>query len=399
LVSGEKHVRIHGRNYQVHARIEQLEGLSGHADRRELLQWLDHFQHPPRQLFLTHGDEQAALALQQTIRARFGFDVSVPGYGDEVLLSDDGPSVVPARSLAANESQPVLSESVAAEPAAGAQAPALSESVAAEPATAASNDDAGSRQPVRVTRQLPSSSVVHPDFDFLDRTRCPAVDFLDQDPWRVLRIQSDLIQALEVMTQALRTRLRTVAVFGSSRLPPTHPSYQLALDTCRLLGQLGFAVITGGGPGIMEAANRGCKQAGAPSIGLNIELPHEQTINAYCDVSYTCRYFFVRKMMFVKYARGFVIFPGGFGTMDELFEALTLIQTGKLAEFPVVLVGRDYWHPLVNWLRDTMHGDGCIGVEDMERFTLLDTAEQVADHLDHAIDGRGLVSPWPKARE
>jgi len=139
----------------------------------------------------------------------------------------------------------------------------------------------------------------------------------------VMRIQSDTMQGIEVMSRALEGRRRAVAVFGSARLPESDPAYQLAQETCRLLGEKGFAVITGGGPGIMEAANRGARDAKSLSIGLNIELPHEQSLNPYCDASYKCHYFFVRKMMFAKYSRGFIIFPGGFGTLDELFESDT----------------------------------------------------------------------------
>ena len=142
--------------------------------------------------------------------------------------------------------------------------------------------------------------------------------------------------------------------FGSARTAPGDPDYELARETARLVGESGLAMITGGGPGIMEAANRGAKDAGAPSIGLNIELPFEQGGNPYCDISLQFHYFFARKIMFVRYASGFVVFPGGFGTMDELFEALTLIQTGKITEFPVVLVGSDYWRGLVDWLCERM---------------------------------------------
>jgi uncharacterized protein (TIGR00730 family) len=169
--------------------------------------------------------------------------------------------------------------------------------------------------------------------------------------------------------------------FGSARTPPGDPDYELARETARLVGESGLAIITGGGPGIMEAANRGAKDAGAPSVGLNIELPFEQGGNPYCDISLQFHYFFVRKIMFVRYASGFVVFPGGFGTMDELFEALTLIQTGKITEFPVVLVGSDYWSGLVDWIRERMLAEGNISPDDLDLFKVTDEPLEVRDLL------------------
>ncbi len=225
-------------------------------------------------------------------------------------------------------------------------------------------------------------SVRHtPDFDFLDKTK-QRTAFLDEDPWRVLRIQSDLIHGVETMARALAGWNRVVAVFGSSRKHEGDRYYELAKVTCRLLAERGFAIITGGGPGIMEAANRGAKEGGTLSIGLNIHLPQEQEFNPYVDVAYECRYFFVRKMMFAKYAHGFVIFPGGFGTMDELFESLTLIQTGKVANFPVILFGSDYWMPLVHWLRDKMLAEGCIVESELGLLGLTDEPAAVANWME-----------------
>jgi uncharacterized protein (TIGR00730 family) len=169
--------------------------------------------------------------------------------------------------------------------------------------------------------------------------------------------------------------------FGSARTPPGDPDYELARETARLVGESGLAIITGGGPGIMEAANRGARDAGARSIGLNIELPFEQGGNPYCDIALTFHYFFARKIMFVRYASGFVVFPGGFGTMDELFEALTLIQTGKITEFPVVLVGSDYWSGLVDWLRERMLAEGNISPGDLDLFRVTDEPLEVRDLL------------------
>jgi uncharacterized protein (TIGR00730 family) len=169
--------------------------------------------------------------------------------------------------------------------------------------------------------------------------------------------------------------------FGSARTPPGDPDYELARETARLVGESGLAIITGGGPGIMEAANRGAKDAGAPSVGLNIELPFEQGGNPFCDICLQFHYFFVRKIMFVRYASGFVVFPGGFGTMDELFEALTLIQTGKITEFPVVLVGSDYWSGLVDWFRERMLAEGNISPDDLDLFKVTDEPLEVRDLL------------------
>jgi uncharacterized protein (TIGR00730 family) len=193
---------------------------------------------------------------------------------------------------------------------------------------------------------------------------------------------------LERITEELRMGFDALAgigaaasFFGSARTPPDDPDYALARETARLVGESGLAVITGGGPGIMEAANRGAKDVGACSIGLNIELPFEQGGNGYCDISLEFHYFFARKIMFVRYASGFVVFPGGYGTMDELFEALTLTQTGKITEFPVILVGSGYWPGLVDWLRERMLAEGNIGPDDLDLFSIVDEPAEVRDLL------------------
>ncbi|MBO9342502.1 MAG: TIGR00730 family Rossman fold protein, partial [Roseiflexus sp.] len=165
-------------------------------------------------------------------------------------------------------------------------------------------------------------------------------DFLSTDTWRVLRIMGEFVDGFEMLADVGPA----VTIFGSARVNVDDPMYQAAVDVARALGEAGFAIITGGGPGIMEAGNRGAREAGARSVGLNIELPFEQHFNPYVDTSVTFRYFFVRKMMLVKYAQAFVIFPGGFGTLDELFEALTLVQTGKVRNFPIILFNSAYWH-------------------------------------------------------
>jgi uncharacterized protein (TIGR00730 family) len=176
--------------------------------------------------------------------------------------------------------------------------------------------------------------------------------------------------------------------------------YTAAVEVGRLLGEAGFTIITGGGPGAMEAGNRGAREAGAPSVGLDIELPFEQHVNAYVDVEIDFRYFFVRKVMLVKYSRAFVIFPGGFGTMDELFEALTLIQTGKIRDFPVVLFGLDYWRGLIDWVRATMVADGKAAEADLGLMALTDSPEEVLEIIvSSAREQRERVDYEEEARE
>ncbi len=169
--------------------------------------------------------------------------------------------------------------------------------------------------------------------------------------------------------------------FGSARTSPHDPEYMLARETARIVGESGLAIITGGGPGAMEAANRGARDAGALSIGLNIELPFEQGLNPYCDIGLEFHYFFTRKVMFVRYASGFVVFPGGFGTLDETFEALTLIQTGKIRHFPVVMVGTDYWGGLIDWVRERLVAEGKIAPQDLDLFSVTDDPYDVRDRL------------------
>lgn len=367
MVEGEQEIRIHGRTCRVNAEIAQVFGLSGHADRTGLMEWLEAFEVPPRRVFLAHGEAEAALEFEQSVQERFGFNVSVPEYGSSVTLEDDGPSLVVPQTHPAVGNQPTTSLT---------RTDASRERSRLEPPRTMSHDASSGPAPVQ-----------NPDFEFLDSGARRPVSFLQEDPWRVLRIQSDTIQGIDVMTRALEGRRRAVSVFGSARTPESHPTYEFARDTCRRIGEREFAVITGGGPGVMEAANRGARDAGTLSIGLNIELPHEQNLNPYCDVAYECRYFFVRKMLFAKYARGFVIFPGGFGTIDELFESLTLIQTGKLAEFPVILAGSSYWTPLIEWMRESMLGEGCISAGDLERVQIMDDPQEIAETLDRCIDG------------
>ncbi len=199
-------------------------------------------------------------------------------------------------------------------------------------------------------------------------------DFRRSDSWRVMRISSELVEGID----ALGNVKRAVSIFGSARVSPRDRYYKAARQTAKLLAQADYTIITGGGPGIMEAANRGARDGGGRSIGCNIELPFEQAANPYIDTLVNFRYFFVRKTMFIKYSSAFIIFPGGFGTLDELLEALTLIQTGKISHFPVVLFGRSYWTGLYDWLRDCVLADGKIGAADLELLQITDDPEFAA---------------------
>ena len=197
-------------------------------------------------------------------------------------------------------------------------------------------------------------------------------EFLETDTWRSLRILGEFVEGFD----ALANIGPAVTVFGSARIKRSNPTYALARRLARRLVKEGFAVITGGGPGIMEAANRGAREAGGLSIGCNIELPFEQDLNEYVDLGMQFRYFFVRKVMFVKYAEAFCIFPGGFGTLDELFESLTLIQTGKIEHFPVILFGTEYWAGLMKWMREYPLAVENVAPEDLELFTVTDDVEE-----------------------
>ncbi len=203
-------------------------------------------------------------------------------------------------------------------------------------------------------------------------------DWKTKDAWRALRILSEFVEGFDTLAELPKA----VSVFGSARSRPGDPECALAEELGGALATAGYAVITGGGPGVMEAANKGASQAGGRSIGLGIELPFEQGINEWVDLGIDFRYFFARKTMFVKYAQAFVVLPGGFGTMDELFEALTLVQTGKVTRFPVVLIGTAYWRGLIDWVRDTMLADGKIGAGDLD---LLYVTDEVAEAVRHIV--------------
>ena len=211
-------------------------------------------------------------------------------------------------------------------------------------------------------------------------------DWLHTDPWRVMRIQSEFVEGFG----ALAELGPAVSVFGSARTNPDHPTYELGVRVGRALVEAGYAVITGGGPGAMEAANKGAWEAGGTSVGLGIELPFESGLNPYVDLGVNFRYFFARKTMFVKYAQGFIVLPGGFGTLDELFEALTLVQTQKVTSFPLVLLGSEYWGGLLSWLRDTLADHGMISKEDLG---LLHVTDDVDEAVRIIIESDPRVAP------
>ncbi len=225
-------------------------------------------------------------------------------------------------------------------------------------------------------------------------SRGPA-DWVHQDPWRVLRIQTEFVEGFGLLAELPRA----VSVFGSARTPQDAPEYALARELGGALADAGWAVITGGGPGIMEATNRGASEAGGLSVGLGIELPFEQSLNQWVDLGLEFRYFFARKTMFVKYAQAFVIMPGGFGTMDELFEALTLVQTRKVNQFPVILMGTAFWSPLLDWLKGTLAAQGYIAAGDLDLFTVTDDVAEAVQLIDAAYEERTDKPPVATGEE
>jgi uncharacterized protein (TIGR00730 family) len=249
------------------------------------------------------------------------------------------------------------------------------------------------KAPLKTTTQIPPSkkkkmALMHASIDTAIRDMVPLTedakllqapgprdDFTRTDPWRVLRMTGEIIEGFD----ALASVHKGVSIFGSARTAPDDPQYIAATEVARILGEAGFSIITGAGPGIMEAANKGARIAGAPSIGCNIELPFEQGANPYVDTLVSFRYFMVRKTMFIKYSNAFICFPGGFGTLDELFEAVTLIQTGKIFQFPVVLFGTHYWAGLVRWLQSRVLSEKKISDGDLDLLLLTDDPQEAAN--------------------
>ncbi len=224
-------------------------------------------------------------------------------------------------------------------------------------------------------KQIPGTTT---DQRLLDR-RGPS-DWVHTDPWRVMRIQAEFVEGFGLLAELGMA----VSIFGSARTVPGTPEYEQAEEIAAALVHAGYAVITGGGPGIMEAANKGAAAAGGVSVGLGIELPMESGLNDYVNIGVEFRYFFVRKTVFIKYSQAFIVLPGGFGTMDELFEAVTLVATGKITKFPIVLVGSGYWSGLLGWLKETMLGEGNIGAGELELIKVADDTESVVKIIKEA---------------
>ena len=217
---------------------------------------------------------------------------------------------------------------------------------------------------------------------------------LTRESWKIFQIMAEFVDGFERLARIKPS----VSIFGSARTPPDDPVYKLAEDIAYRLSEAGFAIVSGGGPGIMEAANKGAQRGRSPSIGVNIQLPHEQRANPYQDVSLGFRHFFSRKVMFVKYASAYVVLPGGFGTLDELAEILTLVQTGKTRRIPIILVHTPFWKGLVDWFRDTLIREGTIDEGDMDLFHLVDDPQQVVDLIFDFYESRGF-EPSPEERE
>ncbi len=217
------------------------------------------------------------------------------------------------------------------------------------------------------------------------------------EPWRIFRIMGEFVEGFDTLAEIGPA----ISLFGSARIGRDHPYYAAAREVSSLLARQGYTIITGGGPGLMEAASLGARDVGGTSVGLSIELPYEETFNSYNDMVLNFRYFFCRKVMFVKYALGFVIFPGGFGTMDELFEALTLEQTGKIHDFPVVLFGSQYWSGLLGWMKTTLMEERTINQEDLDMFLVTDDPAEVARHIKERSEPHPLkasVTPFDALR-
>ena len=236
------------------------------------------------------------------------------------------------------------------------------------------------RGPVTLRRRQVQTTTT--DQRLLD-TRGPS-DWVHTDPWRVLRIQSEFVEGFGLLAEMPRA----VCVFGSARTPPDHPYYDLARRLGGALADAGWAVVTGGGPGVMEGANRGAQEAGGLSVGLGIELPFEQKMNDWVDLGIELRYFFVRKTLFAKYSQAFICLPGGFGTLDEVFEALTLVQTRKINQFPIVLMGVDHWAPLLDWVRGTLADGGFVSPGDLDLLRITDDVDEAVRLVQEADAAR-----------
>ena len=328
LLEGARQVKLLGSYVPVHAEIVELPAFSVHADRVELVDWLRTADSEPDAVYVVHGEADASSAMRARIDEELGWNAVVPRFGERVRVGH-----LPAGA-------------------------------------------GGAVEPVPRRRALPAEGV--PPTPTLDEALLagPAAEvagLIGDDSIRLVRMDTEMGNGF----RALAGVGRAVSVFGSARTPVDSKEYDLARRTAARLGAAGYAIISGGGPGAMEAANRGARDVGALSVGLGIDLPLEQAINPFVDVEVEFQHFFVRKVMFVRYASAFVVFPGGFGTLDELFEALSLIQTGKIQNFPVVLVGSGYWSGLLGWMQDHLVADGRVTAEEFGLLRLVDHPDEV----------------------
>ena len=341
LVDGARQIKLLGHYITVKAEIVNLPGLSVHADHDDLLDWLGTADRAPDTTYIVHGEPDASEHLADSIDQRLGWNAVVPRLGEKVRVDQRPPEV-------SGDDQ------------------GRRTSPTGRPA-----DSVGRRagRPETLDQELLSG----PD---------PALPSLvGDDPVRVARMHAEIAMGF----RALAGVSQAVSIFGSSRTPIDSAEYVLARRTAAALGERGFTIITGGGPGTMEAANRGARDAQVPSIGLSIELPEEQQVNPYLDLAIEFKHFFIRKIMFVRYASAFVVLPGGLGTLDELFEALSLIQTGKIQQFPVLLVGSDFWKGLLAWEREKLVETGKVSAEILDRVHVVDDPDEVASIVEAAF--------------
>jgi metallo-beta-lactamase family protein len=341
LADGARQIKLLGHYLTVQAEVVNLPAFSVHADHDDLLDWLATADSAPDSTYVVHGEPDAADHLRDSIEERLGWNTVVPRFGEKVRV-DRRPA---------------------------------STSHAGRPAPSG-------RPPVQVGRGV--ARPVTLDEELLSGPDPALASLAGDDPVRVARMQAELAMGFRTLAGIGRA----VSIFGSARTAAGSGEYALARRTAAALGERGFTIITGGGPGTMEAANCGARDAGVLSIGLSIELPAEQEINSYVDLAIEFKHFFIRKIMFVRYASAFVVLPGGLGTLDELFEALSLIQTGKIQRFPVVLVGSAFWKGLLDWEREQLVDTGKVSPETLELLHVVDDPDQVAAIVEAACDRR-----------
>ena len=340
LAEGARQIKLLGHHVSVRAEVVDLPAFSVHADHDELLQWLATADGEPETTYVVHGEPDASAGLRDAIDDQLGWNAAVPAYGERVRIDPR-----PAAGVRRDGSWRTAADRVRA-----------------------TVPRRGSDRPLTLDEEL----LAGPD---------PAISHLiGDDPERVARMQAEMVMGFG----ALAGVGKAVSIFGSARTPLDSADAGLARRTAARLGERGFAIITGGGPGTMEAANRGARDVGALSVGLSIELPVEQQINPSVDLAIEFKHFFVRKVMFVRYASAFVVFPGGFGTLDELFEALSLIQTGKIRRFPVVLVGSAFWAGLLDWARGQLLGTGKVSAEHLDLLRVVDDPDEVVAIVEGA---------------